>query len=321
MWFIFALSSAIFDTFIDIFTTKNLKKGNFSPYIISWGINFFGGFFLIPVIWWLGLPKVDNNIFWFVLCLGGIINAIAYGNYYTSLQNADLSLIAPLTCLTPVFLLFISPLFLLISNYNITTELPSITGIIGVIFIFIGSYILNLDQSKKSYLEPVKYIWFNPDLKKAILAAFLWSITMSLSKVALTCIIGASIVQESIFWGCIYSFTVSIFLLPFVVKEINTGSNYPTKNDWLILISLGLTHAILMFCQMLSLNLIVTAYAIAVKRLSNIFKVILGSFLFNEPHFQERILASLIMLLGVVFLTITNLIPNFYPLFWQKTFY
>lgn len=321
MWFAFALSSAIFDTLIDIISTKSLKNANFLPYTISWGITFFGSLFLIPFVIWLGIPSIDSYIFWFCLLLCGIFNVIAYGNYYSSLQNADLSLIAPLTCLTPVFLLFISPLFLFISHHNIATELPSFGGIIGVLLIFIGSYILNLESLDKNYLEPLKSIWINPNLRKTVIAAFLWSVTMSLSKVALSSITGTNEFQKTIFWGCIVLFTIGIFLFPFVIKEIKNASNFPKPQEWLILICIGLINAGVMFSQMVALNLTVTAYAIAVKRLSNIFKVIFGNLLFKEAHFQERILASLIMVIGVICLTITNLIPNFSPLFWYNIFY
>jgi drug/metabolite transporter (DMT)-like permease len=320
MWFIFAFASAIFDTLIDFIGTKNLKNTNFLPYTITWGITFFGGLFLLPFVLWLGFPTINSNTFWVSLFLGAIFNVIAYGNYYTSLKNADLSLIAPLTCLTPVFLLFTSPLLLLIFHYKLLNELPTFKGIIGVVLIFLGSYVLNIEQIQTDYFKPIKYIFYNPDLRKSVLAAFLWSITMALSKVALLSITGNNDFQKTLFWGCILLLTISIFLIPLIFQEIKKVEHLPKLQNLLILVGLGLINACIMFSQMVALSLTVTAYAIAVKRLSNIFKVILGNIILKESHFTQRIVASLIMISGVVLLTITNLFPNINFQFWTHVF-
>jgi drug/metabolite transporter (DMT)-like permease len=321
MWLIFALSAALSDSAMDVIGKKGLENANFAPYTISWGLTFFGACFLFPFVCWLGFPSIDHHLFWIVLLLGSILNVFAFGNYFSSLQIADLSLIAPLTCLTPVFLLFISPLFLLLSGEDITNELPTLSGILGVCLIFVGSYILNINNQQKGYLEPIKSMFNNSGCRKAVLAAFIWSVTMSLSKVGIHCITSDNGFQKAIFWGCLLMFTISVFTIPFVIQEYrqsqenlkNNDNNTQTKSSnwrgWRTLVGIGLVNAWLMFSQMVALDLVVAAYAIAVKRLGNIFKVLLGALLFNESNFKERMSAGLVMIIGVIFITITDLIP------------
>ncbi|MGK7873804.1 MAG: EamA family transporter [Xenococcaceae cyanobacterium] len=317
MWFIFALNAALFDAARDVMGKKGLEKTNFAPYTISWGLTVFSYFFLFPFVVLNGLPEINHTVFWTALLCGGLLNVFAFANYFKALKIADLSLIAPLTSLTPVFLLFISPLLSLISGQDFDRELPTSLGIIGVVFVGLGSYILNLNFKDKGALEPLKVLLTNEGARRALFAAFLWSVTLSITKVGVNSITGESDLQKALFWGCLLMFTISMFTLPFVFRENLEREKLESETEtngikewwkWKTLIEIGLLNAVVIFSQIVALSLVVVAYAIAVKRLGSIFKVVLGAVLFDEPYLKERIAASSIMVFGVVCISLTNVL-------------
>jgi len=55
---------------------------------------------------------------------------------------------------------------------------------------------------------------------------------------------------------------------------------------------------------MLALNLAIVPYVIAIKRTSTVMSVLWGTLVLREPGLRERLLGTLVMVLGVVLIVI-----------------
>jgi len=95
----------------------------------------------------VSIPLLGSQ-YWIALLVDGTLNVIATILQLKAIKISDLSLTIPLLAFTPLFLLFISPLIL--------GQYPTPLGIIGVILIVIGSYVLNIQRRNAGYLAPFK---------------------------------------------------------------------------------------------------------------------------------------------------------------------
>jgi drug/metabolite transporter (DMT)-like permease len=326
MWFVFAFSCAFFDSLKDVVGKSALQKADFSPYMVSWGLTFFGAFFLSPLLLITGIPTVNSAVFWPSLLIGSFLNVFALSNYFKAIKIADMSLATPIAAFTPLFLIVISPIVTFLSGGDAAREIPTPLGMGGVIFIVSGTYILNIKERRKGYLAPLKAVFEQKGSRLVLISAFLWSVTISFDKIGLTSITSQSSFQRSIFWGCCIMLTISIFTLFFMLLEKNKErkrniyskhstidnaaqtkkSNLPLWLRFINLMAVGLSDALITIFHMLALSTAIAAYAIAVKRLSIVFKVLWAALLFKEKALNERLVGACIMVIGVICITLAN---------------
>lgn len=288
LWFFLATSVAFLQSVKDVYNKTQLK--NFDEYIIGCSLTFFTALFLSPLLFFIEIPQLGNN-FWLALSVSASLNAIAYTIYLKAIKISDLSIVAPIATFTPLFLLITSPL--------IVGEFPNLMGIIGVLLIVVGSYVLNIKEKQRGYFAPFRAIIIDKGSRLALLVAFIWSITGNFDKVG---------VQNSspIFWGISVFFTISILLLPIVLYKSHHNS-YKIKTGGWKLVVYGMINSVAMGCQMMAINLTFVAYVISVKRTSALFSVILGKIILKEKGIKERLLGATIMILGVFLISISQL--------------
>lgn len=276
-----ALLAAFTTSLLDVLSKKTLKTIN--EYVIAFSLRFYTLFFLLPFFFFLEIPAI-NNTFWFALFVSGLLNLATSILYLKALKASDLSLSVPIVTFTPLFLLFTSPFFL--------GEIPTALGMIGVFCIVIGSYVLNFRQRKAHFFAPFRALLKEKGPRLMLWVAFLWSISSNFDKIG---------VQNSspLFW----SFTVNLFivLLLFPYLLFKTRKGFPVFDfEWRKLLPFGALNASAVFFQMTAISLTFVTYVISIKRLSVVFSVFLGYFLFKEEGIKERLLGSLLMVTGVI---------------------
>ncbi|NET17555.1 MAG: EamA family transporter, partial [Okeania sp. SIO1H6] len=249
LWFFLATSVAFLQSVKDVYNKTQLK--NFDEYIIGCSLTFFTALFLSPLLFFIEIPQLGNN-FWLALSVSASLNAIAYIIYLKAIKISDLSIIAPITTFTPLFLLITSPL--------IVREFPNMLGMFGVLLIVVGSYLLNIKEKQRGYFAPFRAIITDKGSRLALLVAFIWSISSNFDKVG---------VQNSspIFWGISVFFTISTLLLPIVLYKSHNNLYKLKTGSWKLVIY-GMINSIEMGCQMMAINLTFVAYVISVKRTS-----------------------------------------------------
>lgn len=135
MWWIFALLSALFAALTAIFAKMGIKGVDSDLatairtviiLILAWGIAFFRDSTAL-----INTLTKQNLIF---LCLSGLATGLSWIFYFKALQVGKVSQVAPVDKLSVAIAIVLSVLFL--------NEKISLMGILGVLFIIIGTIII-----------------------------------------------------------------------------------------------------------------------------------------------------------------------------------
>ncbi|MBU4332880.1 MAG: EamA family transporter, partial [Candidatus Omnitrophica bacterium] len=137
MWVILALITAIFTSLKDIFGRKIIKKVD--PEIAALGWLLFTLPFMYVMLFIEGRPQVDY-MFWIYVGSVTIILTIASICFFKALKVSDMSISMPMLTFTPVFLLITSPIML--------GEFPQAIGLLGILLIVAGAYVINFSDRK-----------------------------------------------------------------------------------------------------------------------------------------------------------------------------
>ncbi len=144
LWFILSLLTAISESTKDMFSKRGLQK--IDEYVVAWSLRFFALPFLLPLLFFIS--TAHDIVFWYAVLVGGALNTITSVLYMKAIKISPLSITVPMLTFTPLFMLITSPIIL--------GEFPSIFGMIGILLIVLGSYMLNISDWHKGILAPFK---------------------------------------------------------------------------------------------------------------------------------------------------------------------
>jgi len=286
IWLLFSFLAAFFNSLLAVFSKKALLKAD--PYLVIFSQRFLSILVLAPLLFFIDIPTLGNQ-FWMALVINVVLNLINWILFMYAIKISDLSLVAPLVTLTPLFLLLTSPF--------IIGEIPTYLGMAGVLLIVVGSYVLNIKKSEKGLLAPFKSLLKQKGPRIMILVAFIWSITSVYDKIG---------VQNSspLFWVIAMNGFSACLMLP-LVWNLSKNIKVQVRNTWKLLLGVGFANITLLYFQFTALTLTLVSYVISIKRTSAIFSVIFGFFIFKEKGIKERLLGAVIMVGGVVLITLS----------------
>ncbi|MCJ8282447.1 MAG: DMT family transporter [Rivularia sp. ALOHA_DT_140] len=288
-WFIFAISTAFLESIRDIFNKKTVAI--IDEYILVFSFNLLTALFALPILIFNNIPTF-GNYFWYAVIAIGILNTISYLLFFKAIKASDLSIVAPITTLSPILLLITSPF--------LVDEFPNAIGILGIFIIVIGAYVLKFQDKTSGYLAPFKSLFKETGSRLMFGVVLVWSITANVDKIG---------VQNSspIIWTIAAHLSVAVFTLPIVcIKSKPNIQNL--KSNSRNLIAIGFINTLAILCQMSALQLALVSFVIAVKRTSALFNVLWGWLIFKEQGIKERITGSIIMILGVAVITLSKMV-------------
>ena len=287
MGFILAFLTAVSESTKDYFSKKALT-GDIDEYTSSFALRFFALPVLLVILFFTGIPEIAPK-FWIALFVSGGLNVFATILFMKSIQNSDLSLVIPMINFTPLFLLLTSPI--------IVGEFPDIYGLIGILLIVVGTYVLNLQEKDKGILAPIKAIFKKKGPRLMLGVAFIWSITSNFDKWGVE---GSS----SYFW--VFASTVFIsFFLFFIMLKFSEDSIDTIKKNAKALVPIGAVNSLKITFQMVALNFTLVPYVISIKRTSILWSMIIGFIFFKErKEIKQRLLGGVLMIAGVIFITL-----------------
>lgn len=278
LWVLYSLLSAFSWATSDVFTKKASKVDD---YILVLSRFLYGVPFVLLLLLFTPIPKLDL-VFWIVVSIDIPLEILSFILYTKAIRISPLSLAVPLISLTPVFLVF--------TSFVILRELPTIAGFFGILLVVVGAYILNLNGLGKGVLEPFKLIFKEKGCVYMMIAAFLFSIDSTLSKI---------LVQKSspLFYGAIYLVIMAISLLIISFFASKRGIVQLKSNFW-ELFPIGLFFGLMVIFHNFAIRLVIVPYMISIKRTSSIFSVLYGWILFKEKNIKVRLIGAVIMLIG-----------------------
>jgi len=279
MWYLISILSGFFFASADALSKKEARR---TPAIVlAWVREFYALPFLLPLLLFIEIPELQTG-FWPTMSILVFLDIITTFLYIRAIQIAPLSLTIPYLGLTPIFLLLVPVIVL--------GETLSAVGIIGVLLVSAGTYILQIDRVKYGILEPWLAIFRNRGSLYMLIVAILYSVTATYGKVAI-------IKSSPLFMTIIYFSLLAIGFSAIVVitqrRNMKVIINFPLQK-----LSIGLAMALMAVTHFTAISMIQIAYMISIKRLSMIFAIIYGAVLFKEENIKERLLGGLFIIAG-----------------------
>jgi len=280
LWFILSLSCAFITTFLDVWTKKVSEK--LLPFKIAQGKVFISAIliFIYFIIFKKDFIDLRNVLLISLIVPLEILSLILY---IKAISFWKLSLTIPLLSITPLPLFLFSKLFL--------KDKISSGGVIGVLLIVFGSYILNISQYKEGILAPFIALFKEKGSRLMLIVALIFSFDSA---------IGKKCIEISSVNAFIFNYFVLMFFGFFIFSIFK--KEFFSKKDLINLIPLGFFTFLLSIFQFTAYSLAPVVYVISLKRLSILFSVLSGKLFFKEKKILEKLLGTFTMVLGSIIL-------------------
>lgn len=304
-WVALAAGAAFFYAFHGAWSKR--VAGRTGPLVAAWALFAFALPFLVAYLVVQGVPSVGDR-FWTVLGANWLLNLAAGYLFLSALDAGELGVTYPLLTLTP---LFVVPVELMLLG-----ELPGPWGMVGVVLIVTGIYLLNFNQRHLGPLEPLRALARNPGARRALAVAVLWSVSGTLDRVGV-------LESSPAFYGVALSGGLTVLFLPVIwirrrwgpatgpdaatgargTAEGAGGRTGPGGRALLLAIH-GFLFAAMFVVQMEALNLALASYVLSIKRTGAILAVALGWLAFREAAFGPRVVGTAVTVAGVAVLVV-----------------
>jgi drug/metabolite transporter (DMT)-like permease len=203
-----------------------------------------------------------------------------------ALKFSDLSIIGPINSYKPI----IGMVF----GLFIINEVPNLTGILGVLLIIAGSYMIAGKKSNENAAVTLLN-FMNERGVKLRFGALLFSGTEAVFLKKAMMFAPAS--AAFIFW-CFFCFLFSVLaVILFRPKSLSKMLRGLAKEKYNYLF-LVLTTGVMQYSTLLIFQKMNVAYALALFQISSLISVVLGYKYFSERNIKKRIIGSIIMIAG-----------------------
>jgi uncharacterized membrane protein len=291
----FASLTALFKSSSSIIS-KELLDTDVNPYVSSWALRIFAIPALIPALYITGgVPDLDP-VFYPLLLLNTGIGVLGTIFYMKALNVGDISLVDPISALSPLLLLITTPL--------IVNEFPSPLGLVGVMIIVCGVYLLKLQKvtgsdtfSKDTVLSPFYGIVNEPATKYIVLMILVYSISAPVDKI----IIEAS---GPIMYSLSLHICQSIILTGVAIYMTDSWRSDMFSRETIKLSPIGVLSGLASMFQMIALTYTLVVYVISIKRLGILIGTIWGIFVRGEEGGIPRLIGSGLIIAGTIFISV-----------------
>jgi uncharacterized membrane protein len=223
------------------------------------------------------------------LLVSGLAETVYFLGLGKAYESGDLSIVYPVARSSPVFVTIAAAVFL--------GETISLTGLLGIMVIFVGVYILHLKgMTREDLVAPLRYL-MSGSSRYAIIAALgttVYSITDKL---------GVSTVDPMLysFW---LGFSVTGMVTIVTVKRkgfkaIRDEFSSPLKVSFAGLLMRG-GYMLVLY----AMSIAPVSYILALRQISVVLGALMGVIFLGESYGRVRIMGSLVIFVGVFILGI-----------------
>jgi len=257
---------------------------------------------LFSLVFFSGIPPLGQDLLPAVAATV-TINTVATILFYRALSITDLSLCIPILAFTPIFLI--------LTSFIILGEIPSLAGIIGILLVAAGAFLLTQTSGRgqsASLVTPLLTLRHDPGVRLMLFVAFLYSLSVNYDKEVV-------INSSPLFGSALTLFLLGMVFLFIAVLTgrmrmpaardspdpgpIQTGPRYP-YSPVLIYGAVGMMLAVEGISINTAYTMAIVPYVITIKRLSIFFSVLFGGLFLHEQHIRGRMFGALVMISGVV---------------------
>jgi len=286
-WINLTLLSAFF-----LATADALSKRYLSHYrpgelvLVRFGVS---GVLLLPLLLWEPWPSLPP-VFWGWMAIALPLELLAMWLYMQAIRTSPLSLTLPYLAFTPAFNT--------LTGYVVLGETVTWSGFSGILLIVSGAWLLNLHTTNNgpglNLLAPFRAITQERGSRLMLIVAAIYSLTSVTSK-------GALLHVTPAFFGPFYFVILgTASLLLFASRDVSSWRALG-RHPWAHL-GIGLCMGAMVITHFYAIEHIEVAYMIAVKRISLLFGMLYGAWLFKETGLLKNLLAGILMVTGVFFI-------------------
>jgi drug/metabolite transporter (DMT)-like permease len=244
------------------------------------------GLLLLPWALSFDLPPLPWQFWaWIVFLLPLELAAMLL--YMRAIRDHPLALTLPYLAFTPVLVV--------LTGWAILGETVSGPGIIGILLVVVGSWLLNFKQSGRlapeTLIAPLRAIVTNPGSRLMLGAAAIYAVTSVGGKAAMTWMPAEQ-------FGAFYFSLLSLVTLVFIALTKPSALRVHRFGLLPLLVIAGFM-ALMVVTHFMALDQVEAAYMIAVKRTSMLFGMVYGVLLFRERHLGRHLFAGVIIIAGV----------------------
>ncbi|MDZ7751099.1 MAG: DMT family transporter [Gammaproteobacteria bacterium] len=284
-WLVLSLVCAFSLATADALTKRYLAA--YSPLeavLVRFG---YAGMMMVPLVLVNPLPPVPPA-FWGLLALLVPLELLAMWFYVRAIQTSPLALTLPYLAFTPVLVT--------VTGYVVLGETVPLVGLVGVLLVVAGAWLLNVERLHEGVLAPFAAISHEPGARFMLATAALYSLTAVFGKAAMAHATPAS-------FGPFYFALLGVATLVLFGGRRRAGLAVLWRRPWAGG-AVGLAMGVMAVTHFLALDLVEAAYMIAVKRTSLLFGIVYGALWFHEERLAQHLAAGAVMLAGVVMLSI-----------------
>jgi drug/metabolite transporter (DMT)-like permease len=227
-----------------------------------------------------------SNSFWLYSLIGGMMGAIGNGFIIKALESGQLSVLGPINAYKSIVGMIFA--FILIG------ELPNVWGLIGVLFIIFGSYLV-LDNGNEKFSWK---IFKQPAIQYRIAALFLTGIQAVTDKQ----VILLSNLKYAFAGWCVFGFIFSVPLFIFSGLTIKSQMKLLTGSMLIKYFFLAASIGVMVLCTNYVFKNMQVGIALALFQISILVNVFFGHHFFNELGLVKKLIGASIMVAGSIFI-------------------
>lgn len=289
MWILLSVLTALAAASSDAWTKKFFGDGDavtMAAYPLAYSLPLFA--LSLPFV---PVPSLDA-VFWWCFALSIPINCLSFVLYMEAIRLSPLSLTLPFLTLTPAFLV--------LTGYTVLGETASPAAVLGIAVIVFGGYLLNAPAARGGFLEPLKAVARERGSALMIAVAFIYSVSAVLGKKAI-------LHSSPMFFGMFFFLLQNFFVVGWAWA---TGTARRRRILRRSVVFQGIFVGVLYYLHVLlhvwAIAMTQAAYMIALKRLSAVFGVLYGGWLFGEKHLKWRLTGAAMMVTGAAIIAVAG---------------
>ena len=250
---------------------------------VTWGA---AGSLFALIVWWFGVPEVSPSFLPAAIATS-FLNIFGQFAWYRASRDEHVSFTAPLRLLIPLLVVGTGWLFL--------NETPTILGILGILLTVGGLWFL-VSSEVAFRTSSLKTLMRERAVRFALLGVLSFALSFPFDKQAV--VASSTLFSGSVVFPIIAVGNLVLFLLCSEWKQTTLRTLWRKRRllAWhLCAFTLG------SFLALYALNFALAAYASSIKRLQALWSVIFSGAFLGEGNIVRKVMATLIMLLGIIF--------------------
>lgn len=289
MWFIYALLGAVGKSYSGFFRKKIAKSVSSAMYI-------WVAYSLILIVFTPFMITRFSELKRAVIELPIIVLGAVLSNLFATklnmeaLKREELSYTAPLNAMVPLFTLLIAGVFL--------NEAPPRFGVIGVLAIVAGAYIVSIKPDRINWYDPLLRLATSAGAQLSIAVTLFYAINTVLIKVMTNDGFGSlTIFYLTTLIGWLFLIYVPIFKR----KELKAIE----RSDKLAVLGGGISSFASGYFHILATANTFTSYATSVRRLDSLISILLGWRYLKESNIRIKLIGAGVMTIGTILLAVS----------------